>query len=720
MDAVKKFFYVALLLLLFGNSMIAQVLVTVKDKANGKPVANATVISNGTRIFTGNNGKFDLSVFKPSDSLRISHVAYVPFETTYKELFEKRLVLLTRRAIRTGEVKIFGAKPLGEKTEVKELLDLKDENKVKFKTVGDALKKQTLLFVKDYGGLQTVSFRGLSAENTLVLFNEARVNDLQTGTFDFSTFATSSVERIEYLKNSTQGILTAGGVIKIFTDTGAKENLTVLGLGFNSTLSQNYFATVKRRVNKFNFIVSANRSYSPNGYEYYFEGQKHRRQNAFYSKSFLSGELQWQSKYFLLKYYVHYSHLLNGLPGFVVSNNYASEKASSLSDSFLNIVNALFKLTNRSSVKSVLSVNSQSLTLKDPAGSLFFVNKQQHSQFGDFSLMNKYEWNGSNIELTFSHYFNYGTVDNLASAVGCAKSNANAERFENIFAANISKRFKPERLFNDIVVSFGTNYLLINEKIAGKKENRYLANAISLLLKPSFLTGTELILTGKNNYRYPTFNEIFYSGLFPNGELKGEEYRSIDVTLRKVFNSFTADKIELTYFNIFGKNKIIWVPTRLALQIPKNIARIKSEGIELVFKKNVWANKIGIDFRYAFTKTQNISFTKAGDKTYGKQLIYVPLHKAVLNLNAAYCSLSGNVAVQFVSERYFTPDNTEINSLPPYLITDFSLTFKFKFSRVRNFLTLNVYNLFNTKYFVIQSYPMPLRTISINYQMRLK
>jgi vitamin B12 transporter len=717
---VQNILKIILLLFLLSKSAFPQIFIEVKDSVSGKSVSNALVFTPGERTFTNEEGKFDLKLFRESDTLKISHLSYLQKKVTYTYALRKGFVLLTKREFKTGEVKIIGEKPLGGKTEIKTDINISSDTKGSILSIGDVLKKQTLLFVKDYGGLQTISFRGMSAENTLVLFNEARVNDLQTGTFDFSILPLNGLDKAEFVKNSTSGFLTSGGIVKLFSGNSKGENNSAFGLAFNSNSTQGYFASVKKAGNKYSFSINANRSFSSNKYAYFFEGKKHFRENAFFSKSFLSGEAEWKNQNAVVKFYSHYSHLLNGLPGFIVSNNLASSKASSESNSFLGVASSDFQLSRHGTLKSVLSFNSQSLTLNDPEGQLFYTDKTQRSHFNDYSVLNKYHHSTKNFGFSFAHYFNYGKVSNLASAIVVNNKQTSAERSENIFLGDFSYRLKLNSILSEIVFSAGVNYSLINERIKERKNYSYLADAISVSLTPQLSKNLALIISLKNNYRHPTFNERFYSGLFGGSNLHGEEYHSFDATIRSAFNYFGKGRLELSYFNIFGSNKIIWVPSRLALQIPRNVAQVKSQGLEFSLSQWLWGKIFYLDFHYAYTQSKNISPRKPGDETYDKQLIYTPRHKAVLTLNANYSIWKISSSFLFVGKRYFTPDNTERNSLNPYFLIDLSLSAEFKILSLKNLITFNIYNALNENYLVIQSYPMPLRTYSINYQMRLK
>ena len=69
---------------------------------------------------------------------------------------------------------------------------------------------------------------------------------------------------------------------------------------------------------------------------------------------------------------------------------------------------------------------------------------------------------------------------------------------------------------------------------------------------------------------------------------------------------------------------------------------------------------------------------------------------------------------------YYTPDNDEFSSLDPWFISDLSLNYKILTGSISHNIGLNIYNLFNKNYFIVQSYPMPLRSFSITYMITIE
>ncbi len=584
------------------------------------------------------------------------------------------------------------------------------------------MKKRTTLFVKDYGGdagLKTVSSRGMTSENTIVLFNEARVNDLRTGTFDFSAVDANIIDNVRYVKNGSDDFISSGGTLKLSSGNDLNENVSTISGTFTSNRAEKYFANVKRAGKNYSLSISANRAYSPNEFDFTFEGKSLKRQNAFFSKSFIGGNLRLKTDGFVLKFYSHYSHLLNGLPGFVVTNNYSSSKASTLSNSWLSIASLNYKISDEMFFQSVLSFNNQNLKLMDPAEELLFNRKEQSSRFKDFSSLNKLAWEIRNAAAEFSYYFNYGEVDSLTAAVSGAYQSGYSKRNEHTLIGTFSYRFENILAAKRIILSTAANYQIISESVIASEYIDNFSYSASALYEPSsFLSDFDFILSYKKSYRNPTFNERYYSALFSPSELKGEKYYSFDATIKTDLPG--NGNLELTYFNIHGNDKIIWIPTRLALQIPRNVAKVTSEGIEFLLSRSFFDDIISTDFKYVYTDARNVSALSEDDASYDKQLIYTPKHRWNFNISGTYSDFTLSAFASYVGKRYFTPDNTERNSLDEYFLLDLSLSYKFKLSRFENIIALNGYNILNEDYFVIQSYPTPKTTYSINIQTRFK
>lgn len=89
--------------------------------------------------------------------------------------------------------------------------------------LAEALQNIQGVYFKDYGGLgntKTISMRGSSSEQVLVMLDGQRLNNPQTGQVDFASLAIEGIERIEVVRGGNSALYgsdAVGGVINIIT-----------------------------------------------------------------------------------------------------------------------------------------------------------------------------------------------------------------------------------------------------------------------------------------------------------------------------------------------------------------------------------------------------------------------------------------------------------------------------------------------------------------------
>lgn len=700
------------------TSIFSQNIATVIDSVSGNAIPD--VIISG-RTLSNSEGEFSLSLFNNNDTISFQHLAYNSKKVSFQNLNKSHLVKLSPKSISTDQVNIEGSIPLVYSANIIERIELDGDSKAQYSNSAEVLKARTSLMVRDYGGdvgMKTVSSRGMSSENTTILFNEARVNDLRTGSFDFTMLDVFLIDKIEYVKNSSgSGVISSGGTVKIYSENINNESSITAGTMFNSNQTQNYFTSIKSAKNNFSFGLNFTRSFSSNKYNYNFEEEIHQRENANYSKTFVSGDIKWSTDKLIIKFYSHYSHLLNGLPGYVVTNNLSSSKASNLTNAWLNIANINYSISKKWFFNSTLSYHNQFLRIDDPKNQLLINRNSQSSTFNDFSAMNTLTFSEDNFEYLFGYNFTYAHVDSLTAYVSGNYNSNSAKRIEHNFSTSWSYLIRALG-FDKIIFSGGLNYQLINEEILSVNNYDYLSYRIGMLFTHSYLSETDFILSYSSNYRHPTFNERYYSTLYGTSKLLGEKYRSFNAGFTTEYNLLGRGKFDLTYFSIFGDNKIVWTPTRLALQVPSNIKEIESSGMELKVNESFWKNLFNLELIYTYTDARNKSAVSPDDNSYNKLLIYTPEHLWNLNSVLKLYNFRFTANATFVSERFYTSDNSPRNRLPHYFLLDLSLSYKFTINSFENRITINAYNILDEDYFIIQSYPMPLKTLSINYQVR--
>jgi iron complex outermembrane receptor protein len=122
---------------------------------------------------------------------------------------------------------------------------------------------------------------------------------------------------------------------------------------------------------------------------------------------------------------------------------------------------------------------------------------------------------------------------------------------------------------------------------------------------------------------------------------------------------------------------------------------------------------------YGYTSTVNEGDPLIwSDASYGKQLVYIPLHSGNMMAHFEWDNLFFTYQFSAYSERYTTTSNdvTRRDRLYPYFMNDISAGNLFHLKKVNLSLEVKVNNLFNEAYHTVLYRPMPGR----NYQLVFK
>ncbi len=497
-----------IILLLLVNTVYSQHKIQILDSSSKEAISDVVIYTPTLQLLSDDNGYFFLDKFSQNDSLSFSHVAYKRRILSFADLEFISSVELTKKDLTTEQIEVVSQVDY-ESATIAEKIELENYEKSSFSSTAEILKSKTSLLIRDYGGegsTKTASSRGMSSENTLVLFNEARVNDLRTGTFDLSLLDLFTIDKIEYIKNSSSDNISAGGVLKITSENVSNQNSAVFGAMFNNNSTEKYYGSLNYSNNGFSIGTNYIRSYSPNEFKYKFEGEEYERENAQYSKTFLNGDIKWSNRRLVVKFYIHYSHLLNGLPGYVVSNNYSSSKASNLTNSWLSIGNIDYTISKTLNFTTTLSYHNQFLNMEDPQNQLLIDRDSQSSTFNDLSFSGKLNYHLDNMNVHLGYNISSSNVDSLTTYLGGIFNSNSGERREQNINSSVNYLISSKYL-EKLNFSAGINYQIINEDILDLYNHDYLSYKLGVSFTPLFAKSSEIILSYSNNYRHPTFNE---------------------------------------------------------------------------------------------------------------------------------------------------------------------------------------------------------------------
>ena len=152
---------------------------------------------------------------------------------------------------------------------------------------------------------------------------------------------------------------------------------------------------------------------------------------------------------------------------------------------------------------------------------------------------------------------------------------------------------------------------------------------------------------------------------------------------------------------------------------PENIELVHSYGVEL--KSNLsW--QLGTDMMLSldasYSWTPSIDYGKnlsEADRSYGKQLVYIPLHSAAATPSLHWRDWSLLYKWCYYSERYTMTSNDIMltGKLPAYFMSNITLERRIAARWADFSLKGSINNLFNEEYLAVLSRPMP----GINFEI---
>lgn len=203
-----------------------------------------------------------------------------------------------------------------------------------------------------------------------------------------------------------------------------------------------------------------------------------------------------------------------------------------------------------------------------------------------------------------------------------------------------------------------------------------------------------------NNYQLPNFNDLFYP-VTGNPELKTES--ALNAEIGKSFK-FGSSVLKAEVFAHWIHNLIQWIPTDSTGWIwsPFNQENVFSRGFEVSYNDQRRFGKSVFTYRgtFGFTAAEVTEHGTFPDLA-GKQLIYTPRHK--INAGAGYESghHTFNIEAEQTGKRFINADNSQ--SLPGFLLLNFMYTYRI--GPVK--LQVNLRNLLNQKYRLVNGFPLP-------------
>jgi outer membrane cobalamin receptor len=598
-------------------------------------------------------------------------------------------------------------------------------------SLSDLLSENTTVFIKSHGrgALATASFRGTSPSHTQVSWNGININSPMAGMVDFSLIPVYIIDELTLnhgsasLADGSGGI---GGSININNRAEWNDKYSIAYLqGVGSYSSFDEFLQVGLGNKKIQSKTRLYQNYSKNDYTFINRGIANidpisgdltnpidTNDHASYLRYGLLQEIYYRpstNHLLSLKYWGQYADRTIPKPTSYEGPDNSNLNSQQDRDHRLvadwKFYGDFGKLLLRSGYSEKgLDYNQMNQVPGLGLIPAIWSESRQQSLYNTFSysgaLDKDFSWEGG-IDL---NYHKVGSADSVSGAAFEGRRN----EFSAMFA--VRKGFKDR---------VNLNLLLRQEWVDGIR----LPFIPYLGMDFRLIEGVDLLLKANiaRNYHLPTLNDLYWQ---PGGnpDLLPEEGFTVEtgVAYQQDYSGLLL-KTELSFYRSQIDNWIIWIPSYRGYWEPRNIRSVLSKGLEYSIQLQGYLSEFNyrLSATYGYTSAVNQGDPLIwSDESYGKQLVYIPLHSGNMMTHLGWGNLFFIYQFNAYSERYTTSSNdvSQRDRLYPYFMNDISMGSTFNLKRVDLSLEFKVYNLFNEPYHTILYRPMPGR----NYQLVFK
>ncbi len=612
-------------------------------------------------------------------------------------------------------------------------LEGKELEKLNSLSVADAIRFFSGVQIKDYGGvggIKTVNIRSMGTNHMGVYYNGIQLGNAQNGQVDLGKFSLENIDEISLYNGQKSDIFqsarefgSAGSIYlnsrrpkfedgkNIHVRAGMKAGSFALvnpSLLFDAKLTDQLSLSMNAEVvhsnGKYKFRY---RRVTPSG-ELAYDTTAIRQNGDVNAVRVESGLNYYYSTTGFWKMHAYYYNSERGVPGAIVNNVWRRGERlwdrntfvqSSWQDEFFNRwsvkVNAKYAFDYTRYVNNDDKLIHVDNIYKQQEAYLSWANKVAIFNWWDMSLSYDQQWNGLSEYMNVSRFTHW-----LAAAT----------------AINV---------YDYLRVQASVLGTFVNEEARERDEapNKYkVTPGVFLSYKPFKRIDLKLNAFYKQAYRYPTFNDLYYTDM-GNAYLKPELAVQHNVGIvydylkpKRVFHHFNVS-VDAYYNRV--KDKIIAYPKGQQFRWTMlNLGRVRITGADISADMTVNpVDELFVRGKIQYTYQEAIDVTQRSDTYYRDQIPYIPWHSGSAILQAEWKSWNFNYSFIYTGERYNQQENIIYNHTQPWYTSDISLVKSLSWNKYTAKITLEINNVFSQDYDVILNYPMPGTNIRMGWEM---
>lgn len=717
---MKKFWFgifsILMTIELIAGQDYGQISGTVRCIDSDQPLIAVNVYLKNTHIGTATdeNGYYKISNIPPGKyEILVEIIGYTKIQRQIVKIktgdnIDLNFALLQEAIFFKKGVTVTATRGHSLISEVPSSVNVVDKQELELKNpqnLAEALQNVLGVNIKDYGGLgntKSISLRGSSASQVLILLDGQRLNNPQSGSVDLSQISLEGIEKIEVVRGGNSALYGSdaiGGVINIISKKPDPDKQGVAGdLKFGIASFGTYSAEPSIRFSIKNTSITASYKYlsSKSDFSYIDNyGNNATRVNSdIISRNYYVGLIHkfgdphYQRNLSLT--FKHYNSA-RGAPGTIEPYYYHARMWNRNNRISAVYTGKVFNLFHNLRFQSYYYDSWYKYKNDETTGSI--LSKYTTQTYGNEIQFNSVI--GPQVSLTYGSGLRYDQNRDIIT------KNLNKQTSYYLFAVNESV----------ICINSLLQTISFVPSLRYDTDSKYMNHIVSPKLGAIFNFGevwkSSLKLNAGKSYRAPTFNDLYWpedAWTIGNPDLEPEYGTDWDIGIRLQYPILNGVYFESCYFESNMTNLIIW--QQVDKWMPLNVDKSRNRGIENSLKISLIKEYLDISANYMYLDTRNLSESPT---TYNKILVYRPKHTVNISTTLNLKSIRLNYQYSYNSRRFTDASNTWGNSLDPYSVSDITVNFNAKIMKTQMDYSFQIKNIFNHEYRVMKNMPVPGR-----------
>ena len=610
-------------------------------------------------------------------------------------------------------------------------------------SVADALRYFSGVQLKDYGGvggIKTINVRSMGSQHTAVYYNGVQLGNAQNGQVDLGRFSLDNMEEIQLFNGQKSDIFQSarefGAAGNVYLTTRKpyfkpEEKVHVRGqmrFGSFALANPNIGVDVKL-TESLSMTIDAEYVYSDGKYPFRYRRVLPTGETAYDTTAVRqNGDVNAVRAEMGLHHYYRTTgfwrvHAYNyyserGVPGAIVNNVWRNGERLWDRNSFVQ-AQWQDEWFGRWSTRLLAKYANDFTHYRNYDERLLPSNNKYTQQEVYLSFANKFSvFNWWDLSLAYDYQYN-----TLARV--------------NLLLEETPEHFLRHSHWLSAATAFNIKeYLRMQASVlmtAVNSDAPRVTPGVFLSFRPYPKIDLSLNAFYKQSYRYPTFNDLYYTDL-GNASLRPELARQHSVEMAyKISNrkSQIANACgyeiaaSISYYYNRVTDKIIAYPKGQQFRWTMlNLGTVKINGVDA---KADFSFLLPLRFvlrtRLNYTCQTAVDVTNPSDTYYGHQIPYIPWHSGSAVVGLEWTSRRGdhyglNYSFIYVGERYGQQENTIYNYVQPWYTHDLSIYGEWGIKPVWLKANVELNNMLGQDYEVIQNYPMPKQNVRCTLAVR--